>query len=146
MKGFRPIAGLLVGCATAVAIAKVGFWLLRIIWPEYAVAEPHKAYTLGMLLARLSIATLLTAGAACATTLVARDKGRSAWWLGALFLLLSLPFHLHYVWDDYPVWYHAVYLLSLVPIAGYSGRFLAATLPHRPGPEQRPNKALHPAP
>jgi hypothetical protein len=82
-----------------------------------------------MLIARLSIAALVTAGAACAATLVARDGERTAWWLGALFVLLSLPSHLHYVWSEYPVWYHAVYLLSLIPIAGYSGRFVATVLP-----------------
>ena len=131
MRVVRLIAGLLVGCASAVAIAKVGFSTLRVAWPEYAVAEPDKAFTLGMLFARLSIAALLTVGAACAATLVAGDNGRTAWCLGALFVLVSLPFHLHYVWDDYPVWYHAVYLLSLVPIAGYSGRFVAATFPHQ---------------
>jgi hypothetical protein len=135
VRRLRMIAGLLVGCATAVAIARVGFQVLRVLWPDYAAAEPDKAYTLGMLFARLCIAALLTSGAACAATFVARDHGRTAWWLGALFVLLSLPSHLHYVWDDYPVWYHAVYLLSLVPIAGYSGMFLAAALPTRPTPQ-----------
>jgi len=135
MKAVRLIAGLLVGCATAVALAKVGFSILRVTWPDYAIAEPAKAYTLGMLFARLSIAAVLTAGAACAATLVARDDGRAAWSLGALFVLLSLPSHLYYVWQDYPVWYHAVYLLSLVPIAGYSGRFVVATSSSRSNSE-----------
>jgi hypothetical protein len=132
MRALRPFASLLVGCATAVAIALLGFSILRAVWPEYAAAEPHKAYTLGMLIARLSLAALLTAGAACATTLVARDDGRTAWYLGILFLLLSLPVHLHSVWNDYPAWYHAVYLLSLVPIAGYSGRLFGAALRYAP--------------
>jgi len=128
MKALRVIASLGVGCATAVASAMLGFSILRAIWPGYAAAEPNKAFTLGMLIARLSLAALLTAGAACATTLVARDSGRAAWYLGVLFLILSLPVHLRSVWNDYPVWYHAVYLLSLVPIAGYSGRLFAAAL------------------
>ena len=40
MKAIRLIAGLLVGCATAVALAKVGFSILRVTWPDYAIAEP----------------------------------------------------------------------------------------------------------
>ena len=132
MKALRLIASLGVGCATAVAIAMLGFSILRTRWPGYAAAEPNKAYTLGMLIARLSLAALLTAGAACAATWVARDGGRAAWYLGVLFLLVSLPVHLRSVWNDYPVWYHAVYLLSLVPIAGYSGRLFAAAFPYAP--------------
>ena len=132
MQALRLIAALLVGCATAFAIAMVGFSILRSVWPAYAAAEPTKSYTLGMLFARLGLAAVLTAGAACAATLVARDGGRAAWWLGALFLVLSLPSHLHYVWNDYPVWYHAAYLLSLVPIAGYSGRLFASALHRAP--------------
>jgi hypothetical protein len=132
MKALRLIAGLVLGCVIAVIIARVGFSALRTAWPGYAAAEPEKAYTLGMLLARLAIAAILTAGAACAATLVAGDDGRSAWWLGGLFVLISLPPHLYYVWDDYPAWYHFVYLLSLVPVAGLSGRLLRAASPASP--------------
>jgi hypothetical protein len=61
---------------------------------------------------------------ACVTTVVARDQGRAAWWLGTVILLISLPNHLYFVWRDYPWWYHAVYLAYLVPVAGLSGRVL----------------------
>lgn len=129
MKGtLRTLAGLIAGCVSAVAIAAIGFSVLRVAWPEYAAAEPTKAYTLAMQIARLSIAALCTAGAACVTTLVTGDDGRAAWWLGLLFVVVSLPSHLHSVWDDYPAWYHFVYLGSLIPVAGFSARaFLAAT-------------------
>jgi hypothetical protein len=129
MSALRLIAGLVGGCASALAIAIVGFWALRTAWPEYAAAEPAKAYTLGMLFARLGIAAALTIGAACVATLVAGDNGRAAWCLGGLFVLVSLPSHLYYIWDDYPAWYHFVYLLSLIPIAGYSGRLFRGAWP-----------------
>lgn len=129
MDALRFVAGLLAGCATAVAIAKVAFWGLRSTWPEYAAAEPEKTFTLAMLFARLGVAAVLTAGAACVATLVAGDRGRTAWWLGGLFLLLSLPPHLYFLWDDYPAWYHFAYLLSLVPIAGYSGGLVRSAWP-----------------
>lgn len=124
----RTLAGLVAGCVSAVAIAAVAFSVLRAAWPEYTAAEPVKAYTLAMQLARLSIAALCTAGSACVATLVAGDDGRAAWWLGLLFVVVSLPSHLHYVWDDYPAWYHFVYLGSLIPVAGFSARaFLVVT-------------------
>jgi hypothetical protein len=122
----RVIASLVVGCGAAVAIAAAGFAVLRAVWPEYAAAEPHKEYTLAMLFSRLTIGGLCTGGAAAVTTIVAGDNGRTAWWLGGLFVVVSLPSHLYYVWNDYPVWYHFLYLAYLVPIAGFSGRLWRA--------------------
>lgn len=129
MRALRFIAGLFTGCASAVGIAFLGFSLLRATWPEYVEAEPEKAYTLAMLLARLSVAALLTIGAACVATLVAGDNGVAAVSLGVFFVAVSLPSHLHYVWDDYPAWYHFVYLLSLIPIAWLGARALRALMP-----------------
>jgi hypothetical protein len=124
----RLVVGLMLGGVAAWAIMAGGFSLLRGMWPEYALAEPEKAFTLAMLFARLGIFSALIAGAASVATIVARD-GRAAWLAGGLILLLSLPPHLYYLWDDYPAWYHFVYLLSIVPIAAYSGRVVRQTLP-----------------
>ena len=118
----RFTASLLVGCIVAVAIARIGVVLARGLWPAYAAAEPHKDYSLAMLCARLAVGALSTVGAAWAATIVARDKGRAAWWLGGVFLALALPNHLFFVWKDYPAWYHFVFLAYLVPIAGLTGR------------------------
>ena len=114
--------------ATGWAIMAAGFSLLRSTWPDYVLADPENAFTLAMLLARLSIFAALTAGGACVAAIVAGD-GRVAWLIGGLLLLLSLPPHLYYLWDDYPAWYHFVYLLSIVPIAAYSGRVARLTFP-----------------
>ena len=123
MKTIRVIAGLVVGILSAVGIARVAFATLQSVWPEYAAAAPDKAYTLPMLWARLGIAALLTLISAAVATLVAADR-RVAWVLGSLFVVVSLPSHLHYVWADYPAWYHAVYLLSLVPVAWLGGKLV----------------------
>ena len=128
MTTLRLAAGLLLGCVTAWAIMAAGFSLLRAMWPDYVLADPENAFTLAMLFARLSIFAALIAGAAGVATLVARD-GRAAWFAGGLILLLSLPPHLYYLWADYPAWYHFVYLLSILPIAAYSGRAVRRTLP-----------------
>ena len=123
----RSVASLATGCVIAVTIAIICVVAARAFWPEYAAAEPHKAYTLPMLLTRLAVGALSVAGAACGATAIAADRGRAAWWLGGIFLIVSLPDHLYpgYVWNDYPVWYHLVYLLYLVPIAGLTGRRFA---------------------
>lgn len=111
----------------AIAFALVATLIARILWPGYAAAEPEKTYTVAMLWTRLAIGALCTAAAACVTTIIARDKGRAAWWLGGFFLAVSLPdhfYHIGYVWADYPAWYHFIYLSYLAPIAGLTGRFV----------------------
>lgn len=128
----RFASAMLLGCVSAVIVARVGFALMIAGWPAYAAAAPIKAFTLSMLFARLALAVVITVISACVATLVARDDGRIGWWLGALFLALSLPSHLHTVWNDYPVWYHFVYLAGLVPIAGASARGLRGWWPVRP--------------
>jgi hypothetical protein len=132
MKGvLRFILSLALGSVIAVAIAGAGLMAARALWPEYAIAEPHKHYTLAMLFARLAVGALSAAGAACGATAVAGDKGRAAWWLGGLFVVISLPGHLYpgYVWNDYPVWYHLVYLSYLVPVAGLAARLFRNLIP-----------------
>ncbi len=120
----RFIMSLALGCGIAVAIATAGVLLARSLWPQYAAAEPHKHYTLIMLIARLAVGALSVAAAACGATAFAGDRERTAWWLGGLFLVLSIPNHLYsgYVWNDYPIWYHFVYLSYLVPVAGLTPR------------------------
>jgi hypothetical protein len=99
------------------------FALLRVIWSDYALAEPEKAYTLAMLLVRLFIFSSMIAATSGVATFVARDN-RFPWITGGVILALSIPGHVYpgYAWDDYPAWYHIVYLLSIVPIAVIAGR------------------------
>ena len=118
----RRAFGMMAGGVTAIAMALTATILARRLWPEYAAAEPSRAYSVGMLVMRLAVGALCTTGAAAVTTLVARDQGQAAWWLGAIALALSLPDHLVRVWAGYPVWYHGVYLASLVPVAGLTGQ------------------------
>lgn len=124
----RRILGLLAGCATAVAIAAVATLAARSLWPAYAVAEPMKAYSLAMLLSRLTAGAICAASGAAVATLVVRSDGRIGWWLGAILLAPSLWVHLVREWADFPVWYHFVYLGYLVPVAGLTGRSVHARL------------------
>ncbi len=126
----RFVAGLALGWATSWATLTGGFALLRVVWPDYALAEPEKAYTLTMLFVRLLIFSSMIAATSGVATLVAGDR-RVAWIAGGLILALSLPPHLYpgYVWDDYPAWYHIAYLLSILPIAVFAGRLVRRLFP-----------------
>ena len=126
----RLVAALALGWATSWAILTGGFVLLRAVWPDYALADPEKAYTLTMLFVRLVIFSTMIAATAGVATLVAGDK-RVSWIAGGLILALSIPPHLYpgYVWDDYPAWYHIGYLLSILPIAALAGRVVRQIIP-----------------
>jgi hypothetical protein len=126
----RFVAGLALGWVTSWAILRGGFALLRVAWPDYALADPEKAYTLTMLFARLIVFSAMIAATAGVAALVAGRK-RIAWIAGGLILALSLPPHLYpgYVWGDYPAWYHIVYLVSILPIAALGGRWARRLYP-----------------
>lgn len=123
MTALRFVAGMALGCVTWWLVQTGAFSLLRVAWPDYALAEPDKAYTLAMMLARLIIFSTMIAATAGVAALVAGER-RVAWIAGGLILALSIPPHLYpgYVWDDYPAWYHIVYLLSILPLAVFGGR------------------------
>ena len=126
----RFVAALALGWATSAVILTGGFSLLRGAWVDYALADPDKAYTLTMLFVRLAIFSLMIAATTGVATAVAGD-GRIAWLAGGVILALSVPPHLYpgYVWDDYPAWYHIVYLLSILPIALSAGRLTQRVFP-----------------
>lgn len=125
MAALRFVAGPALGWATSWSVLTGSFALLRLIWPAYASAEPERAYTPPMLLARLLVFAAMIAATSGVATVVARDM-RLAWIASGLILALSLPPHLYpgYLWDDHPAWYDIVYLLSILPIAALAGRFV----------------------
>lgn len=119
----RLLGAIVLGVATSWVILKGGFFILREVWPAYALANPDRAYTLPMLLVRLGVfAVMISATSAVAAWVV--EDSRMALLAGVAILAVSIPLHLYpgYVWDDYPAWYHIVYLLSILPNAFLTAR------------------------
>ena len=90
----RFAVGLALGWATSSAVLTWGFVLLRASWPDYALAEPDKAYTLPMLFVRLFIFSSMIAATSGIATLVSGNK-HSPWVVGSLILAISIPPHLY---------------------------------------------------
>jgi hypothetical protein len=112
-------AGVLPGLLAFPVAGLIGLAALSALWPAYASAVPTKAYSTAMLLSRLgvSVAASIVAG------LVAGALGgpRASRTMGYVLTAVSAVIHVGIVWPDYPVWYHMVYLLSLVPITALAG-------------------------
>jgi len=108
---------------------------LRVLLVGYAVAEPMMGFTLGMLLARLTIAVLTSLIAGAVTGWIAPANPRVPVLLGATLLVGFIPVHVR-LWSFFPFWYHLVFLVTLVPLV-----VLGSRLPHMrtvPGVRARP--------
>jgi hypothetical protein len=121
----RTILGVVAGVLTWMLVAIVCGLILRASWPEYAAVEETMSFTLPMLLVRLSISTVALLIAGWMAALVARSE-RGPLILGIVLLLIFIPIHVN-LWDRFPVWYHLLFLLTLVPLSILGGRIRRRT-------------------
>jgi hypothetical protein len=119
----RSIAAIAAGLVSWFVIATLGNFLLRAAMPGYAAVEVAMDFTLGMQFARLALGVLSSLGAGFVAAWLATRPRRDIVILIALLLVLFLPVH-YSLWQRFPVWYHAAFLLSLVivPALGASLR------------------------
>jgi hypothetical protein len=109
----RAIAGLFGGLVAWFLIATVGNLALRIAWTSYAEVEKAMTFTLAMMVARLLLGALSSLGAGLTVAWITHRSGRMAKALAAILLVLFIPVH-YSLWDRFPLWYHFVFLASLV--------------------------------
>ena len=120
----KGILGVVAGVAVWVALVNIGGLMIRLSWPAYARVEAAMAFTLPMLIARLSISAVATLGAGLVTAVIAPRSMRALLITGAFLLVAFIPVHIG-LWDKFPVWYHLTFLLSLVPLTYLSGTVAA---------------------
>jgi len=120
----RSIFAVLGGIVVWVLVASVLNRGLRAGLAGYALAEPTLTFTLGMKIARLILGSLSSLAAGAAAGLIAPSRTSLPWVLGAVILAAFLPAHIH-IWEKFPVWYHLVFLGTLVPLV-----VLGAALTH----------------
>jgi hypothetical protein len=100
---------------TWVLVATLLNRLLRIGLRGYAAAEPTMGFTLLMQWARLALGALASVSAGYVVARLAPNRGRLPLILGALLLAMFLPVHYN-LWNKFPVWYHLLFLLTIVPL------------------------------
>jgi hypothetical protein len=88
--------------------------LLRVVLPGYAAAEPAMDYTLSMQWARLALGALASISAGYILARLGPDARRLPLILGALLLAMFLPVHYN-LWNKFPIWYHLLFLLTIIP-------------------------------
>jgi hypothetical protein len=119
----RIVLAIAAGFIVWFAVATVGNMAIRWFLPDYAQVEKAMDFSLGMLLARLVLgaAASLAAGAACAA--VGRSSRVALYLFSILLLALFIPVHVN-LWAKFPLWYHAVFLVSLIPLVTLGARLL----------------------
>jgi hypothetical protein len=131
MHFLRLIGAAVAGLVCALALAFLCDLVSLNVWPEYAAAFADRSFTLPMQSTRLAVGlAVMVAGGFVASAIAAQDQ-RPVLWLGIVGLAGGLWVHLQEpTWSNYPLWYHLVYLSSLVPgalVGGWlSQRFAAA--------------------
>ena len=126
----RKITAVVSGLVAWIVIATVLNWLMRVGWPGYASVEASMTFTPAMMLARLVVGALSSVVAGVVLALVVRQRRSAAVVLGTLLLVGFLPVH-YQLWDKFPVWYHVVFLVSLLPLVMLGARLASDASPKK---------------
>lgn len=109
----RAVAGVAGGLLTWVVVATVGNLLLRAGWPGYAEVEVAMNFTPAMLVLRLLLGALCSLCAGFLAAWIAKRGRGTIKTLAGLLFVVFVPVH-YGLWERFPVWYHLVFLVSLV--------------------------------
>jgi protein-S-isoprenylcysteine O-methyltransferase Ste14 len=123
----RAILAFLAALVTWLLIVSVLDRGLRIALAGYAVAEPKMTFTVGMMIARLTIAAMTSVIAGAVAGWISPMGVRVAGVMGATLLVLFIPEHVR-LWNSFPIWYHLTFLVTLVPLL-VLGSWLTRTRP-----------------
>ena len=123
----RTIGAVLAGFVGWIVVGSVLNRVMRAVLDGYAAAEPVYHFTPTMLGARLATATVAQLAAGALAARIAPDSPRAPLFTGLALLALFVPVHLH-IWEHFPLWYHAAFLLTLAPLVVLGGRLAR----HRP--------------
>ena len=125
MPGWLRVAlAVVAGIVVWFAVATAGNVALRLLVDGYTDMEPAMTFTLGMMFGRLLVGAISSVAAGAAAAWIARRVRPTALALGVVLVVLFIPGHVR-LWDTFPGWYHAAFLLSLVPLVWVGARLAA---------------------
>jgi hypothetical protein len=129
----RSILAVVAGLVVWMMVATLLNFGLRAGLAGYPLAERTLTFTLSMKIARLILGALASLAAGSIVGSIAASKTAPRWVFGALMLAFFIPVHIQ-LWARFPVWYHLVFLGTLLPLvllgAALPRPRLGARLPH----------------
>jgi hypothetical protein len=117
----KAVLAVVAGLVAWIAVAAVAGLIVRSSWPAYAHVADAMTFTLPMMLARLTIGALASLAAGWVTAAIALRPMLVRLMPGLILLVVFIPQHIA-LWNNFPVWYHFTFLLSLVPLTYLGGR------------------------
>jgi hypothetical protein len=111
----RSVLAVITGFVVWLVVATLGNFLIRAMLPGYAAAEPGMAFTLAMLLARLTLGLVSSVVAGFASSAMARGQVAASYAFAIALVLCFLPIHYN-LWSKFPLWYHLTFLVTLAPL------------------------------
>ena len=117
----RTIGAVLGGIVGWVVVGSVFNRLMRMGLDGYAAAEPVYQFTVTMMLARLATAAVAQLAAGALAARIAPANRRAPLITGLVLLALFVPVHAR-LWEHFPLWYHAAFLITLAPLVVLGGR------------------------
>lgn len=121
-RALRMLLGVIVGLIVWAVVVTACDIALRKLWIEYALVEKSLAFTLPMMIARLSESAVSSVVSGFAAALVAKERIKSSLVAGVVILAMFLPAHIP-IWHKFPVWYHLTFFASL-PLLSLAGGLL----------------------
>jgi len=121
-RAIRIFLGALAGVVVWVIVVTACDFVVRKLWIGYEQVEKSLAFTLPMMVTRLSESAACSVLSGFVAALVAKERVKSALAAGVVLLALFLPVHIS-IWSKLPPWYHLVFLTSL-PVLSLAGGFL----------------------
>jgi hypothetical protein len=109
----RGAAGVIGGLVMWTLVASISNLALRLTWPDYAQVEKAMTFTLPMMAARLVVGAISSLFAGGVVAWIAKRDKRAVNVMVIALLLMFVPLH-YELWDRFPLWYHVVFLASLV--------------------------------
>ncbi|HEY0301864.1 MAG TPA: hypothetical protein VGC36_11045 [Rhizomicrobium sp.] len=120
----RTIAGIVIGIVAWLAVVAGVSLVLRAAAPDVSAALAAHATTLA-LAERLGISFLGSIASGFFAALVARDQ-RAPLFAGLLMLLCWGYYHIAMIWNQFPLWYHLAFFVSLPLLSVLGGRLAKA--------------------
>ncbi|MGD2133085.1 MAG: hypothetical protein PVI23_09855 [Maricaulaceae bacterium] len=112
----RLAIGVVAGFVAFGVIIVLTTFIVGAAWPELANVEDPLDYTNPMRFFRLGIGAAATLVGGAAAGLVSRRGRLAGLVLGVVFVIGFVPVHIS-LWTSFPVWYHATFLIYLIPLS-----------------------------
>jgi hypothetical protein len=117
----KILIAIILGVLTWFFVATVGNLVLRFSLVGYIDAEKVMHFTMTMMVARLCLSVCASVCTGYAITWVTTRRDAASLASGILLTALFIPVH-YMLWDKFPIWYHLLFLCSLIPLTVLGAR------------------------